>query len=214
MHALCRSNHIFGPRGAAKGWTLPHAPRNVPAAVEKPNRILAALLLASLGAWADEPADPEPGEVPARLSGRVLETVAVEGVRVRDAEPTSAILEWPAKLAEGARFRIEMREVFTGDDEWPAWRWVEWRHAAIERTGNVFVAKLTGLAPGHAQALRVLPLDAAGGSGARLFGVEFITPPKPNLTAWFTVERGILAVLVLALVAILWLRQRGRTPGF
>lgn len=213
MHALCRSNHLFGPRGAAKGWTLPHAPRNVPAAVEKPNRrsLLAALLLAALGAWADE---PEAGEVPARLSGRVLETLPVEGVRVREVEPASAVIEWPAKLADGSRFRVEVREVFTGEDEWPAWRWVEWRHAAIERTGDVFVAKLTGLAPARAQAFRVLPLNAAGQPGARIFGVEFVTPPKPNLSAWLTVERGILAALVLALVAILRLRQRGRTPGF
>ena len=210
-----------GLRGRHRTWlTLAGGQQKIELRVEAdldalaPVRTRPAQLAAAAGTpAAPEPDAPEPDEPQARLPDWALEMLPVEGVAVREVKPAGALVSWPAALSDAAQFRVELRDLFVGEDGGLSWKWMEWRQAAIERQGDAVSARIAGLDPDQAYAARVLPLNASGEAGAQIFSVEFRTPPRAPILPKFNAMRACLVVLLLALGGILWLRQRERRAG-
>lgn len=137
----------------------------------------------------------------------VAELAPTPDVTVRDFTPTSAIVEWPAKLGGDGRLRIERLRLYLDGNRELARQWDEWAHATVSRAGDIFTAKLTRLAPQQPHWIRVLPLDGSGTPGEQLFAVRFDTPAKGPV---FTVMRAAWTILALLLAAIVWMRVRAR----
>jgi hypothetical protein len=128
-------------------------------------------------------------------------------VTTRAITPTSAIIEWPARLGADGRLRIERMRLYLDADRELARQWEEWPHATVSRAGDTFTAKLTRLAPQQPHWIRILPPDGGGTAGQPLFTVRFDTPAKGPV---FTLVRAAWILLGLLLAAIIWSRVRAR----
>jgi hypothetical protein len=113
---------------------------------------------------------------------------------------TSAIVEWPASLSPATHFRLELRDMGTGPDGKLKVTWVEPHGIPIEARGANFVATLKDLEPGQPWTVRILPLDARGEPGPRLFALDFATPPKPSVIPKVSPLRALLVALCALVV--------------
>jgi hypothetical protein len=138
-----------------------------------------------------------------------------KGVQVSHITQTSAVIEWPASLAPGiSRFRVEMRQLKKAPDGTLEISWVRPTGIPIESRGATFTARLTDLQPGQPWTVRILPLEANGEVGDRLFTVDFSTQWRPSLMArvsnlsplkWMF---GVLAALLFWWGVQRWLPRR------
>lgn len=168
----------------------------------KSDEPLAAVPGTSPAAPANSPT-PEPAEPPAaaiKPPDWAADVTNVVGVKIT-ATDTVVSVEWPASLSTATQFRLELRDL--GSDAEGNFQ-VVWRTPSpvpIERRGENYVATLDGLEPGQPWTVRVLPLDANGEPGPRLFTLDFATSPKK---AFFPVPKvSPLRVLVMALCGLL-----------
>ncbi|MDR3406713.1 MAG: fibronectin type III domain-containing protein [Chthoniobacter sp.] len=106
-----------------------------------------------------------------------------KGVHVSDITSTSAIIEWPTSLSSAPHFRVEMRQLRTGTDGQLEVVWLQPTGIPIETRGTNYAAILKGLYPGQPWTVRIVPLQASGEAGNRLFTVDFQTPSKSSLLA-------------------------------
>lgn len=132
-----------------------------------------------------------------------LNPPAVPGVTVHDVKPTSAGIEWPASLSTATTFRVEMRAFSLGEDRTLRMDWIDFPSAAIHRHGDHWHARVAGLKPNQPHWFRVLPKAPSGSEP--LFAVSFRTPAPMKVFTW---RRAALAMLVLVLGVLLWLRMR------
>ncbi|MEI9896321.1 MAG: fibronectin type III domain-containing protein [Chthoniobacter sp.] len=124
-----------------------------------------------------------------------------KGVQVSHITTTSAIIEWPASLSPATRFRVDMRQLQIGPDGKLQVTWLQPTGIPIEARDKNYAAILTGLHPGQPWTVRIVPLQANGEAGQRLFTVEFLTPfrgslpgrfPRPSLLQWLLIALGAL----------------------
>lgn len=141
--------------------------------------------------------------------------VLPKGVEVSHITQTSAVIEWPASLAPGiSRFRVEVRQLQNTPDRTLEVSWFPLTDVPIQSRGTAFAALLTDLPPGQPFTVRIVPLQANGEAGERLFALDFFTPPKSSLLAGVTRHSltswliGVLVTLVVWKVVRRW-RPRG-----
>ena len=153
---------------------------------------------------ADEP--PPPVTLPPGVAEMRVDLIRPEGVALTRLTPTSATIEWPEALAAAGRFRFESRRVVADSAGELTVVWDEIPKVRVQREGGKMVAVLSGLEPGGAYGVRVVPLGSAGEAGPPLFTQFFVTPEGVNLRSKFTLLR-VLFVFFAGCVAFL-LRQR------
>ncbi len=163
---------------------------------------------------------PEPSDVPAATIIPSVERdwsadhTAPQGVTVTTTS-TKATVEWPANLSDAAKFRLELRDLVTDAAGNLQVIWRTPTPVPIERRGETFVATLDGLDAGQPWTARILPIDANGAPGPRLFAVDFDTPPKPS----YLPKVSLFGALVCVLGALLgwrlftYWRDRKYRPG-
>ena len=89
--------------------------------------------------------------------------------------------------------------------------WDEIPKVKVRREGTKHVASLSGLRPGIAYAVRVVPLGSAGEHGKRLFTQFFVTPAAADWWPKFTLLRVLFVAFALCVGFILrqrWLARR------
>ena len=153
---------------------------------------------------ADEP--PPPVTLPPGVAEMRVDLIRPEGVALTRLTPTSATIEWPEALAAAGRFRFESRRVVADSAGELKVVWDEIPKVRVQREGGKMVAALSGLEPGGAYGVRVVPLGSAGEAGPPLFTQFFVTPEGVNLRSKFTLLR-VLFVFFAGCVVFL-LRQR------
>ncbi len=154
----------------------------------------------------DDPAAPFTPAVPVEWFG---DRKLPPGVKITNLTATSAQLEWPASLSSATSFRLEMRQLRLDPQRKLQVSWLAPEGVPIERRGAQFVATLTGLQPAQPWTVRILPLNAAGEPEARLFAIDFKTPPKSSFFPRPTLLHGLLAALVALVGWQVW-RRFGR----
>lgn len=163
------------------------------------------------------PETPQPQNVTPAVPPDWLEDgVRPAGVTITEIGSASALLKWPLSLADSTAFRIEARELYLGPDRKLAARWVPVGDQKVTSADGFYAAKLTGLRPATSHTVRVLPVNAQGEPGERLFAVRFLTAAKPTLKprSW------LMPSLVVALFAIVgwqvarWFRRQREPAGF
>jgi hypothetical protein len=80
--------------------------------------------------------------------------------------------------------------------------WVRPTDIPIEARNGNYVAILKGLMPGQPWTVRIIPLQANGEAGNRLFTIEFYTPEKSSLVARLT-KPSLTQLLLIALLVLL-----------
>jgi hypothetical protein len=129
---------------------------------------------------------PEPSDVSSETKAPNMslewasDLTVPRGVKVA-ATSTKATVEWAASMSSATRFRLELRDLGTDAAGNLQVIWRAPTPVPIERRGNTFVATLDGLESGQPWTARILPIDANGTPGRRLFAVNFDTPPKASL---------------------------------
>src|SRR6202012_3681754 len=126
---------------------------------------------------------------------------------------TTAVVEWPASLSKATSFHAEMIKFSIERDRLMHAVWLYDNEDPIERHGNNYALILKALNPHQPYTVRIVPLDASGHPGERLFAVSFFTPAKPHASsrlASFTYLQGLLALLAVLLCLHLWNWWRGR----
>jgi len=137
-------------------------------------------------------------------------------VSVSEKTATTATLKWPLALSESTAFRIEARDLYLDPDGKLAVRWIPVGDQKIASADGSYAAKLSGLRPATSHTVRVLPLNAQGEPGERLFAVRFHTAAKPTLKprSWLM---PCLAAALFALVGwqvVRWVRRQREPAGF
>ncbi len=135
-----------------------------------------------------------------------VELIRPEGVTLTRLTPTAATIEWPVTLDAAERFRLESRRVVADAAGELKVVWDEIPKVTVRRDGGKNVAALTGLQPGTAYGVRVVPLGSAGEVGKPLFTQFFVTPAGANWTPKFTLLRVFFVAFAVCLGFIL--RQR------
>jgi hypothetical protein len=140
-----------------------------------------------------------------------------KGVRVRDVTPTRAVIEWPASISKTTQFRVEMVQFALNNERKLDFRWLRPTDVPIEKHGDKYAAILDGLQPQQPYTIRIVPLDANGEAGERLFAVDVMTPPKKTFADHLpkiSVFRGLLLLLaaLLAWRGWDWWRNRDASP--
>jgi hypothetical protein len=134
-------------------------------------------------------------------------------VQVHSITATTAVIEWPASLSKASNFRAEMIQFSVGRDHLMHAAWLYDNQDPIERRGDNYALILQALIPNQPYTVRIVPVDANGRPGERLFAVSFSTPSKPRATAKLpsiSYLQGLLGILAALLCWHLWLWWRGR----
>ena len=155
-------------------------------------------------AVAEEP--PAPVELPPIVADLRVELFRPEGAGLTRLTPTGATLAWPVTLDAAARFRLESRRVVADAAGEMKALWEEIPKVDVRREGGKNVVALSGLEPGTAYGVRVVPLGSAGEAGRPLFTQFFVTPEGVHWRSKFTLLR-VLLVFFAGCVGFL-LRQR------
>ena len=161
---------------------------------------------------ADEP--PATLALPPDVAELRVELIRPDGVVLTRLKPTGVTIEWLVALDEAAeRFRFESRRVVVDAAGEMKVVWNELPKVAVHRAGTKQEAEISGLQPGVAYGVRVLPLGPSGKVGLPLFTQFFVTPEGEKLGAKFTLLRGLFVVLAACAGFILrqrWLARRAR----
>jgi hypothetical protein len=142
-----------------------------------------------------------------------LEPLPHDGVQVHSITPTTGVIEWPGSLSKATNFRAEMIQFSLGRDHLMHATWLWDNEDPIERRGENYALILKALTPNQPYTVRILPLDASGHPGERLFAISFSTPAKARPGSWLpsiSILQGLLAVLAVLLGWHLWNWWRGR----
>ena len=125
-------------------------------------------------------------------------------VKILEITPRSATLSWQAKLSPATQFRVEMRRLGLDEARALTVTWVEHKPATVRREKESYVATLGGLQPAKIWAIRVLPLDASGAAGARLFALTFATPVAPPSALHISSVQWLLLALAACFAIAIW----------
>ena len=152
--------------------------------------------------------EPDP---PALLPADWAEDVDLPiGVNVTEITPTSATLVWPFSLSSATKFRVEARQFLPAPGGGLQVNWVPIGGEEVTRQHGLYSTTVRNLEPDKAWTVRVVPINAQGEAGERLFAIEFFTPLKPSATLkiWSirSIFLGFLGVAIWRFV--LWVRQR------
>jgi hypothetical protein len=156
------------------------------------------------------PETPEvPNAAPAVPPDWLEDAMRPAGVSVSEKTATTATLKWPLTLSPDTKFRVEARELYLGEGRALSARWVPVGDQKIVQADGFHSTTLRGLRPGMSWTVRVLPVNAQGETGERLFAVRFTTPAKPSLKPRSWLLPGLVAAL-LGLVGwrvVSWFRR-------
>jgi len=181
------------------------APQQRPSAAAPPAAGAGSPTEPAHGAFDTKPPASDPrGKLPQSLAADWYSFLPLKGVHVHDITPTSAIVEWPGSLSKATRFRVEMIQLSIERDHLVHSTWLFDNEDPIEARGPNYALILRSLWPEQPYTVRILPLDASGQAGDRLFTVRFLTPPKPPLLARFSGLNLIHVLLVLLTALLAW----------
>ena len=160
------------------------------------------------------PSEPaSPAELPPIVADLRVELYRPEGVGLTRLTPTGATLEWPVHLNAAGRFRFESRRVVTDSAGELKVVWEEIPKVSVHREGAKHVAVLSGLPPGTACSVRVVPLGSAGEAGKPLFTQFFVTPEGTSLRPKITLLRALFVFFAVCLGFIVRQRWIARRPA-
>jgi hypothetical protein len=134
-------------------------------------------------------------------------------VHVRNITPTTAVIEWPASLSKATNFRAEMIQFSVGKDRLMHANWIHDNEDPINRLGDNYALSLLALNPNQPYTVRIVPVDAKGQVGERLFAVSFSTPHKPHAGTWLpsiSYLQALLGILAGLVCWHLWNWWRGK----
>jgi hypothetical protein len=192
----------------------PQRPTAGPAPASAPGTASTAPANASV--LPDPPEPPPPPPAPLVSLDWNADPMLPKGVHVDQITASSAVIVWPASLSPAKQFRVEMRQLQAGPDGKIQVVWLQPAGIPIEARGATFAAILTGLQPGQPWTIRVMPLQASGEAGNRLFTLTFQTATKGSFAGRLA-KPSLLQLLVIALIGLLgwqaWRRWGTRTPA-
>ena len=135
------------------------------------------------------------------------------GVNVTQITPTTATLVWPFSLSSATKFRVEARQFLPALGGGLRINWMPIGGEEVTRQHGLYSTTVRNLEPDKAWTVRVVPINAQGEVGERLFAIEFFTPLQPSATLKIWIIRGIFAAFLGGAVwwFVLWFRQRRQT---
>ena len=132
------------------------------------------------------------------------------GVEATPLSSTTARIAWPAGLSPAERFRVELRQFYRAADGGLGISWMELAGLDVKRKGDTYMTIIRDLQPGQKWTVRVLPLKIDGTAEARLFAIDFKTPPRASFLPRISLTRGLWFALIALAVwrVVMWWRDR------
>jgi hypothetical protein len=155
--------------------------------------------------------EASPDENPEPLTTTRQEHPNAMGAFGNAKSPTTAAIDWPAKIGPTGGIRIDERDlVMSGDGELQI-NWVPVENVQLQQNGDRMRAELHRLRPARLHTMRVVA--GRGEAAQTLFTVQFWTPEKAPLVAFSWTKLWLLAAAALA-GFVAFTRLKNRKPSW
>ena len=128
----------------------------------------------------------------------------VREARASEIGPREVTLTWPKESTASSKFKLEKRQLSLDQSHTLRANWQDVPVAESHVQDDKMIAKVTGLAPGTAYTVRVLPVDSNGAEGIPFCQFQFST--LPPISIWeILAAHGTLLFFAAALLVIVFL---------
>lgn len=166
---------------------------------------------ASAGEPPEKTKEAEPEEKPEPSTTTRQEHPNAMGAFGRATSPTTAVIDWPAKIGPTSGIRIDERDLLiSGDGELQS-NWVPVENVQLQQNGDRMRAELGRLLPARLHTMRVV--TGRGEAAQTLFTVQFWTPKKAPLVGFSWTKLWLFIAAVLAGV-VGFRRWKNRKPSW